>query len=201
MADDPLTEPAPDERDWTWVLERTCPQCGYEAWAFDRREIGAKLRATAAAWRQVLESGDIVTRRPPVPDGASPRWSALEYGCHTRDVYRLYLERLELMLEKDGPTFRNWDQDAAAITDRYRDQDPTRVRYDLAVAAGKLADAYDRVGGKEWDRRGRRADGVEFTVATMGHYLVHDPVHHLWDVEQGFQAIREAGQRRSLDDG
>jgi hypothetical protein len=26
------------------------------------------------------------------------RWSALEYACHVRDVFRLYDERLEMML-------------------------------------------------------------------------------------------------------
>jgi hypothetical protein len=181
-----------DDKDWTWVLERPCPQCGYQASGFDRKEIGAKLRATAGSWRTLLERGEIVAVRPPVPAGAAPVWSALEYGCHVRDVYVLFLERLELMLDKDDPTFRNWDQDVAAIEGRYADADPAKVRYDLAVAAGKLADTFDRVGTKEWDRTGRRSDGVEFTVETFGRYLLHDPFHHLWDANQGFEAIREA---------
>ena len=58
--------------------------------------------------------------------------------------------------------------------------------------AGKLADTYDRVGRDEWDRTGRRSDGAVFTVETLGLYCLHDPVHHLWDVEQGFEAIAEA---------
>ncbi len=29
-----------------------------------------------------------------------------------------------------------------------------------------------------------------FTVETFGRYLVHDPVHHVWDVEQGYATLR-----------
>lgn len=33
-----------------------------------------------------------------------------------------------------------------------------------------------------WERTGLRSDGAQFTVLTLGQYLVHDPVHHVWDV-------------------
>jgi len=29
---------------------------------------------------------------------------------------------------------------------------------------------------------GRRSDGAVFTVASFARYMVHDPVHHLYDV-------------------
>ena len=34
----------------------------------------------------------------------------------------------------------------------------------------------------DWERRGRRSDGAEFTVRTLLQYFLHDVVHHLWDV-------------------
>ena len=78
-----------------------------------------------AAW-------DAVLRRPTVRDRPSPSvWSPLEYGCHVRDVYRVFDGRLSLMLAEEHPTFANWDQDVTAIEDRYGDQDPTTV----AIAA------------------------------------------------------------------
>lgn len=185
-----MDQPTPDDKNWTWVLERPCPQCGFVAGAFDRKELGAKIRANAASWRKVLERGDIVAQRPPVPAGAAPLWSALEYACHVRDVSALYLQRLELMLSKNDPEFKNWDQDATAVEQRYWEQDPAKVSYALAVAGGKLADEFDRVSGAEWARTGRRSDGVAFTIESFGRYFLHDPVHHLWDVEEGFKAIR-----------
>ena len=44
--------------------------------------------------------------------------SPLEYGCHVRDVFRLYAYRLELMLTEDDPAYPNWDQDKAPIKSR-----------------------------------------------------------------------------------
>jgi len=30
---------------------------------------------------------------------------------------------------------------------------------------------------------------VAFTIDTFTRHFVHDPVHHVWDVEQGFAAL------------
>ena len=46
-----------------------------------------------------------------------------------------------------------------------------------------LADRFDAVGADQWERRGFRSDGSVFTVESLGRYLMHDPVHHLWDVD------------------
>ncbi len=51
-------------------------------------------------------------------------WSPLEYACHVRDVHLLFAERVRLMLEQDGPTFDNWDQDVTAVESAYGSQDP-----------------------------------------------------------------------------
>ena len=83
---------APDGKDWTWVLRRPCPECGLDTNSFAREEIPAMIRANATAWQQPLTAPDAARR--PRPD----KWSALEYGCHVRDVHRLYDFRLGLML-------------------------------------------------------------------------------------------------------
>jgi len=53
---------------------------------------------------------------------------------------------------------------------------------ELDQAAEALAAAFDAIGEDDWVRRGRRGDGAEFTVESFARYLIHDPVHHLWDV-------------------
>ncbi len=58
------------------------------------------------------------------------------------------------------------------------------VAVDLAGAGEDLAARFERVSGDEWQRTGRRSDGASFTVESFARYLIHDPVHHLWDVEQ-----------------
>src|SRR5215472_7045673 len=106
-----------DTKDWTWVLERPCPECGFEAGAVPIDSISGLVRGNAATWVGLLKDGVIGPARP---DPAS--WSALEYACHVRDVYRRYDRRIELMLSEEDPLFPNWDQDATAREDRYQEQ-------------------------------------------------------------------------------
>lgn len=174
----------PDDKDWTWVLERTCPECGFTASAVDATDVAGLIRENAGAWRPLLDGHQRLADRP-----SDDRWSALEYACHVRDVYRLYDERLTLMRTLDAPTFPNWDQDVTAVEDRYNTQDPIVVVTDLEAAARQLADNFDAVTGDAWQRTGLRSDGAHFTVESFARYLIHDPVHHLDDVERGFAAL------------
>lgn len=184
-----VDHPTPEDKNWTWVLDSRCDDCGFEAATVDRDQLGALARANAARWRGLLSRGGLVATRPPSDDGVV--WSALEYGCHVRDVYRVLDERLQAMLTEDDPEFADWDQNQTAIDDSYLDQDPGHVSYELAVVAGQVADMLDRVNGKEWDRPGRRSDGDGFTVESLARYLLHDVTHHVWDVEEGYEALTE----------
>jgi hypothetical protein len=169
----------PDTKDWTWVLERPCPECGLDTQGFAREAVAGMLRANADDWQEVLAGpGGGDARRRPSPDV----WSPLEYGCHVRDVFRLYDERLVLMLTVDGPHYPDWDQDATAVADRYGEQDPAVVAADLGEAAGLLAARFEGVSGDQWQRTGTRSDGARFTVESFARYFIHDPVHHLYDV-------------------
>jgi hypothetical protein len=166
----------PDAKDWTWVLQRPCPECGLVTSSFARTDIPAMIRANAVAWQAPL-TGPGASRRPR-PD----KWSPLEYGCHVRDVFTLYDYRLRLMLTEDDPLYPNWDQDETAVADRYDTQDPVTVAGELAGAAETLAARFSALTDDQWTRPGRRSDGARFTVETFARYLVHDPVHHLYDV-------------------
>jgi hypothetical protein len=166
----------PDDKDWTWVVDRPCPECGFVASTLQRDEVGDVIRENAFAWRTVLARPDVRDR----PDDST--WSPLEYGCHVRDVYRVYDMRLALMLAEDDPTYQNWDQDATARDDDYASQDPATVADELAIAAAEIADRFETVGRKQWERTGTRSDGASFTIDSFARYLVHDVYHHLYDV-------------------
>ena len=175
----------PDTKDWTWVLQRPCPECGFDAPALDPARVGALTRENAAAGQDVLaRPRDEVTARP-----SEATWSALEYACHVRDVYRTFDRRLERMLTEDGPAFANWDQDETAVAERYGEQDPATVAAELAAAAATLADRFDSVTGDQWARTGDRSDGARFTVDSFARYFAHDPAHHLDDAAKGFAAL------------
>jgi hypothetical protein len=171
---DPTIEP--DTKDWTWVLERSCPECGLDAGAVRPEDVADRLCANAVRWRRVLERPD-VARRP-----SAGVWSPLEYACHVRDVHRVFATRVRSMLAVDDPSFDNWDQDQAAARGRYGEQQPARVADELVAAADDVASAYSGVEGSAWERPGRRSNGSVFTVASLARYHLHDVEHHLDDV-------------------
>jgi hypothetical protein len=173
MADDAVPG---EDKDWTWVLERACPECGLDPGSIDGETIPELVRGNAASWLDVLGRADV--RQRPRPDV----WSPLEYACHVRDVFRLFDHRLGLMLSEDDPLFANWDQDETAVAEHYGAQDPAVVAAELAAAAEIIATSFAAVDGEQWNRPGRRSDGAVFTVRSFGRYFVHDPVHHLSDV-------------------
>ncbi|HET9421211.1 MAG TPA: DinB family protein [Nocardioides sp.] len=166
----------PDTKDWTWVLERPCTDCGFDPASVGRDDLGPAIRDSAAGWPARLDDADAAQR--PRPDV----WSPTEYACHVRDVHVLFAERLGQMLAEDGARFANWDQDATAVEQRYDLQDPAEVGAALVEAAEVVAAVYESVPDDAWGRRGVRSNGDVFTVETFGRYHLHDVVHHWWDV-------------------
>jgi hypothetical protein len=166
----------PDTKDWTWVLDRPCDECGFVAGDVAADGLAPAFRANAAAWTTAV-AGPGVTVRP--EDGV---WSVLEYACHVRDVHRVFDERVRLMLVEDEPRFANWDQDVTAVAERYAEQVPAVVGPELVAAADAVAGRYASVTGDGWGRRGLRSNGSEFTVESLGRYHLHDVVHHLHDI-------------------
>jgi DinB superfamily len=173
----------PDDKNWTWVLERPCPECGFDASAISCRSVAGSLLENAAAWPSLLEL-PTAQQRP-----SDDKWSTLEYACHVRDVFLLFDKRLTLMLENDDPLFENWDQDKTAVEDRYDEQDPAQVADEILASGAALADSFDSVPDDAWSRTGSRSDGSHFTIDSFSRYLLHDPVHHLHDVTIGLESL------------
>jgi hypothetical protein len=171
-----------ETKDWTWVLERPCPECGMDTTELTGPEVASLIRQVAPAWSLVL-AADAAPAQRRRPD----RWSTLEYACHVRDVLRIGDQRLAAMLTEDDAMFANWDQDTTAVDDDYAGQDPGAVAVEMAEAAEAVAArleavSLEAVSDEAWSRPGRRSDGAHFTVESFARYLVHDPIHHLWDV-------------------
>jgi hypothetical protein len=175
MTVEPLT-PTPDDKDWTWVLDTPCPECGFDAVAIKATDVATQVRDIAPAFEAVLD-------RPDARDRPEPGvWSPLEYGCHVRDVCRVFNDRVHLILSQDDPLFPNWDQDATALAERYWSQDPTVVATELAADAEMIADSFQSLDAEQWSRPGRRSNGSAFTADSLARYFLHDLVHHLHDI-------------------
>jgi hypothetical protein len=182
-APDNTPDPGParrDTADWTWVLTRPCPQCGFRADDIRPDGITEIVRDAGRRYAAVLGRADVRVRP------AKGVWSPLEYTCHARDVCDVMRGRLELILDsegKDPARFENWDQDAAAVAGAYWKSDAEVVRGEVERAFEAAALAFEKPRREQWRWRGIRSNGSEFTAETLGQYLVHDLVHHLWDVE------------------
>lgn len=168
--------PEPDVKDWTWVLDAVCPECGYDAGSVRRDDLGDRIIASTSRWEAVLRRPDVAVRPAPVT------WSVLEYGCHVRDVHALFGERGRLIQNEDDPGFANWDQDATAIAERYWAADPAQVAARIRFQAARSAAAFGGLSSGQWSRTGRRSNGSVFTMESLGRYYLHDVEHHLRDV-------------------
>jgi hypothetical protein len=178
--------PQPDVKDWTWVLDRPCPECGFDAPPISSNDVAGQTRAAIATLRaEVLAPG---SDRRPEPDV----WSPLEYGCHVRDACIVYGARLASMRGTSDPQFVNWNQDETALAERYWEQDPALVADELAVEGERIAADFASVRDDEWDRPGRRSDGAVFTVDGLARYFLHDLVHHVHDVSRNRPDLPDA---------
>lgn len=167
----------PDEKDWTWVLTRPCPECSFDASTVTPSTVPGSIGSMLPRWRAVL-------RRPNAAERPNEHtWSALEYACHVRDVFSLFDQRLNLMLDSDEARFDNWDQDQTAVDKDYANADTAVVSAELTAEGKQAAESFAAVRESEWGRRGLRSNGSEFTVLTLSQYFLHDVTHHLHDVD------------------
>lgn len=171
-----MKQPEPDGKDWTWVLERPCPDCGFDAQAVSTRDFGRLTRDNVRSLLDRLDEPD-ATDRP-----TDTTWSPGEYACHVRDVCRVFGARLGMMRGSTDPLFANWDQDETALAEQYWAQPIDAVRRELADEAERFAADLDSIRPDELDRPGRRSNGSVFTVDTLVRYFLHDLAHHVHDV-------------------
>ena len=166
-----------DNKDWTWVLQRPCPECGFDASESTPATAPGQLASMLPRWRAALRRPDAAER----PNGDT--WSVLEYACHVRDVFSLFDYRLDLMLREEDARFDDWDQDVTAVEKDYANADPAEVSAELTAEGEQIAASFGRVPEDQWGRTGTRSNGSEFTVLTFSQYFLHDVVHHLHDVD------------------
>jgi hypothetical protein len=158
-----------------------CSECGYSYDALRREEIAPDLRARAGDCGAVLAGTDGARLR------ARPRadvWSALEYGCHVRDVLAVQRDRVVLACTEEQPSFAAMRREERVLEERYNDQEPVLVAGQIGTAADALAQTFEALDAAAWDRTGVYnwpATAVR-TVEWIGRHTVHECVHHRWDM-------------------
>lgn len=167
----------PDQKDWTWVLSRPCPDCAFDVATATPATVPGIIKSLLPRWRAALRRPDAAQRSTP------DAWSVLEYAAHVRDVFALFDQRLHLMLDVENAEFDDWDQDAAALDSGYASADPAVVSAELTAEGEQIAASFAAAPESEWSRTGKRSNGSAFTVLTFSQYLLHDVVHHTHDID------------------
>ncbi|MHA6511193.1 DinB family protein [Tessaracoccus sp. Z1128] len=174
----PPQPPVPDTKDWTWVTERPCPECGFDATTVTPQNLPSLILDASARFQKAVDRRGAEARPEPTT------WSVIEYGRHVADVFEVMTARLHLILDSDGAgaEFADWDQDAAAAEEEYWLSDANATRILIAERAQAAAKAWAEPQGAEWEWTGLRSNGSRFTTLSLGRYFAHDLVHHLHDV-------------------
>jgi predicted carbohydrate-binding protein with CBM5 and CBM33 domain len=157
-----------------------CAECGYEFGSLGHDEILQALAALGGAHQQLLTAVDAARLRAHSRAGS---WSALEYGCHVRDVLRFQRDRVKLAQVTDTPEFTSMRRDERAVEEHYNAQDPAEVAGQLAIAASDLAGTLRSLNAAGWQRTGVYPWPVREvrTVGWIGQRTAHELAHHLFD--------------------
>lgn len=157
-----------------------CDECGYRYPDLARQVLGEAL--VEAADRVIGALADAGTlRQRPEPEV----WSALEYGCHVRDILDVQRNRIGRALVEETPAFEPMGREERVTELAYNERDPQAVAADLAVNAEALAATVTDLDDEGWERTGiyNWPEPAERSVEWIVRHTVHELVHHRRDIE------------------
>jgi S-DNA-T family DNA segregation ATPase FtsK/SpoIIIE len=167
-----------------------CGECDYDYDELERAELAPALRADARALTSLLSDAADQLRTRPAPNV----WSALEYGCHVRDIFEVQRARIELALRVDHPAFAPMGRDERAVRDRYNEQPLGAVIGALLDQADELASVLEGLDDDGWARTGiyNYPAPADRTVEWIARHTLHEARHHERDIDQGLAQIRSS---------
>ncbi|MFJ2620986.1 DinB family protein [Glutamicibacter sp. NPDC087344] len=172
-----MSQIVPDDKDWTFVLQEKCNECGAEVSGVSVNSVVAQLPEVVQRYRSVLDRPNARTR------SSATRWSDQEYVVHVAEMFEIMSGRLDLMLDQHEPTFPNWDQDVAADQGNYNTLSTSQAVDKLQAAAQTYGGKLANIAPEKYSRKGMRSNGSAFTVESLTQYAWHDVVHHLRDLK------------------
>lgn len=167
-----------------------CEACRFDYYGFARPELPDRLRSSAAEHvERLTETPAAFLRERPLPG-----WSALEYGCHVRDVLLNQRQRIDRAQHEHEPVFVPMGREELAVNERYNEQDPPVVAGQLTAAADTLAGLLAALDDVGWTRAGvysypeRELRDVDW----IARHTLHELTHHLADVDRVLMTALES---------
>lgn len=161
-----------------------CEECGFDYDLTAADEAGATIVSHAGVVDALISGG--TADRAAVTERRRPdTWSALEYGCHLRDVLLVQRERVLAARREDRPSFTPMGRDERVDHDGYAEQDPADVARQLRDAADLFANVLGRL-GDDWDRTATYSypRPTERSLRWIAVHTVHEMQHHLLDIRR-----------------
>jgi DNA segregation ATPase FtsK/SpoIIIE, S-DNA-T family len=165
-----------------------CEQCGFDYAQLVIADSSDQLRSRVSAIVAELRERPIeVLRTRPSPTV----WSALEYGCHVRDVLFVQRDRALLALVEDNPRFPPMYREERVTNARYETQDPAELREELTVAVRMLAELAGELTEEELSRPCvyNFPEPTQRDVGWLFRHTMHEVVHHLMDVRDVLRSV------------
>lgn len=171
--------PAGEAWEWTLIQSLPCPQCGQHPAGAAPSSLGPMAIECASAWKAfLLGADDTALRTHPGPDV----WSPIQYAAHSRDMLRVFSDRILLAVAEDDSVVPWFDPGPEAWS-AYDRLGAAAVAADIETQASRFASVLAGLDDGAWSRPARR-DGVDrFTVAGLACFAVHEAHHHLLDAD------------------
>jgi hypothetical protein len=166
-----------------------CEACGFDGGQYDDASLIAAVQELGPRWRALLAGAGEELRRRPAPDV----WSAIEYAAHSRDITALHVFGVEQALTGDEPVYPAIEGDdlIASAATSYEGADPQAVVDELDTQARNLAGVAASADRAQWEY-GITIGGSRSTARRMIEHALHDSLHHVGDVERGFDRLRSS---------
>lgn len=156
--------------------------CGFEWDSTDPDELPGRVRRAAEAFAVLLEeSPETAGTRPSID-----HWSALEYGCHVRDVFINLRDRIILGAVEDNPTPRMMHGTPRVDMGLYALDTPAVTANELRATGELFARSWEAMPVSHrlrpilytWPRQATR------TLAWVASQALHEAEHHLTDARE-----------------
>lgn len=161
--------------------QHVCASCDYAYTEVSPGDALVLIGGFSRRYREAVAAlGEKDLRRRPDPE----TWSALEYLCHVRDVYRVHVDRVTRALTEENPLVDAMNNETRAERDAYNEQDREQVLDDLERNAVRFAALVETVTPDQWPRLMTRRPAEQRTVLWLIRHATHEGVHHLHDIDR-----------------
>ena len=162
-------------------MDPTCTDCGHDGLALHGRAASSALRREVTDLVHVLRDRQQTT---PWPAGS---WSALDYAGSIRDILLVAREHTLQARSATSPVVSWPDVAQRADWGEYDRLSTSEAAAEIAQAARRLGDTWERLSTTDWNRTLRYAadtDAVDHDLSRLAARIVHEVIHHRLAVER-----------------